>query len=83
MSRPLEVHLLRGLQGVDGAVNGPTQRILVLVVAELQDMAALSVVLRKARLAVEYRRGDCDGRSSPIVECQLRLAPSPSARLAP
>lgn len=45
MGRPLQVHLLEALQGVDGAVDGAAECVLVLVVAQLQDMTALSVVL--------------------------------------
>jgi hypothetical protein len=41
MGGPCEVFLLEFLQNIDGAVDGTTQGILVLVVAQLQDVAAL------------------------------------------
>ena len=45
VGRPLEVHVLEALEGVDGAVDGAGEGVLVLVVAQLQDVAALAVVV--------------------------------------
>jgi hypothetical protein len=47
MRRPFEVHLLEALQGLNGPMNGTAERVLVLVVTELQYVTALAIKLSR------------------------------------
>jgi hypothetical protein len=45
---PLEVHLLKALQRLDGAVDSSSEGILILVISKLHDMAALALKFGRA-----------------------------------